>query len=84
MLHHVLLSHPLQTVNITKRADVSSSHASSSLPQVLDNDMMLKLERKFLHEVPAELSGLLEPVSDPETRVKLLSNALRANILRYP
>ncbi|KAE8279354.1 Ubiquitin carboxyl-terminal hydrolase CYLD [Larimichthys crocea] len=36
--------------------------------------MMLKLERKFLHEVPAELSGLLEPVSDPETRVKLLNN----------
>lgn len=34
---------------------------------------MLKLERKFLHEVPAELSGLLEPVSDPEARLRLLS-----------
>lgn len=44
------------------------------LLQVLDNDIVLKLERKFLHEIPAELSGLLEPVSDPEARLKLLSN----------
>lgn len=53
------------------------THLSFSLPfvllQVLDNDIMLKLERKFLHEVPAELSGLLEPVSDPEARLRLLS-----------
>ncbi|XP_073331729.1 ubiquitin carboxyl-terminal hydrolase CYLD [Pagrus major] len=42
--------------------------------KVLDNDIMLKLERKFLHEVPAELSGLLEPVTDPEARFRLLSN----------
>lgn len=42
--------------------------------QVLDNDIVLKIERKFLHEIPAEFSGLLEPVSDPEARLKLLSN----------
>ncbi|XP_035530847.1 ubiquitin carboxyl-terminal hydrolase CYLD [Morone saxatilis] len=42
--------------------------------KVLDNGIVLKLERKFLHEVPAEFSGLLEPVSDPEARLKLLSN----------
>lgn len=51
---------------------------SSLLPfvllQVLDNDIMLKLERKVLLEVPTELSGLLEPVSDPEARLRLLSN----------
>lgn len=35
---------------------------------------MLKVERKILHEIPAELCGLLEPVSDPEARLKLLSN----------
>lgn len=35
---------------------------------------MLKLERKVLLEVPTELSGLLEPVSDPEARLRLLSN----------
>lgn len=53
---------------------------SLSLPpvflQVLDNGVMVKLERKFLHEVPADLNGLLEPVADPEARLKLLSNAL--------
>lgn len=45
------------------------------LLQVLDNDIVLKIERKFLCEIPAELSGLLEPVSDPEARLNLLSNA---------
>lgn len=35
---------------------------------------MLKIERKFLLEIPADLSGLLEPVSDPEARLNLLSN----------
>lgn len=44
------------------------------LLQVLDIDIVLKIERKILHEIPAELSGLLEPVSDPEARLKLLSN----------
>uniref|UniRef100_H3CDG1 ubiquitinyl hydrolase 1 n=1 Tax=Tetraodon nigroviridis TaxID=99883 RepID=H3CDG1_TETNG len=42
--------------------------------QVLDNNSVLKVERKFLHEIPAEFSGLLEPVSDPEARLKLLNN----------
>ncbi|XP_076580684.1 ubiquitin carboxyl-terminal hydrolase CYLD isoform X1 [Chaetodon auriga] len=50
------------------------SRGDSLWVKVLDNDIMLKLERKFLHEVPAELSGLLEPVSDPEARLRLLSN----------
>lgn len=45
------------------------------LLQVLDNGIVLKIERKFLHEIPAEFSGLLEPVSDPEARLKLLSNS---------
>lgn len=53
-------------------------HYSCSLPfvvlQVLDNDIMLKIERKFLLEIPADLSGLLEPVSDPVARLNLLSN----------
>lgn len=60
--------------------DSSLPHMFLSLPlvplQVLDNDIMLKLERKFLHEVPPELSGLLEPVTDPEARLRLLSNTL--------
>ncbi|KAM9335314.1 ubiquitin carboxyl-terminal hydrolase CYLD [Symphorus nematophorus] len=50
------------------------SRGDSLWVKVLDNDIMLKLERKFLHEIPAEFSGLLEPVSDPETRLRLLNN----------
>lgn len=42
--------------------------------QVLDKDVMLKLEKKVLFEVSAELSRLLEPVSDPDLRIRLLSN----------
>jgi len=37
---------------------------------------MLKIERKFLLEVPTELNGLLEPVSDPEARLKLLCKTM--------
>ncbi|XP_030286332.1 ubiquitin carboxyl-terminal hydrolase CYLD isoform X2 [Sparus aurata] len=53
------------------------SRGDSLWVKVLDNDIMLKLERKFLHEVPPELSGLLEPVTDPEARLKLLSNPVK-------
>nr|XP_046236264.1 ubiquitin carboxyl-terminal hydrolase CYLD [Scatophagus argus] len=50
------------------------SRGDSLWVKVLDNGKMLKLERRFLHEIPADLSGLLEPVSDPETRIRLLHN----------
>ncbi|XP_075884086.1 ubiquitin carboxyl-terminal hydrolase CYLD isoform X2 [Nelusetta ayraudi] len=40
--------------------------------KVLDKDVMLKLEKKVLFEVSAELSRLLEPVSDPDLRIRLL------------
>lgn len=42
--------------------------------QVLDKDVMLKLEKKVLFEVSTDLSRLLEPVSDPDLRLRLLSN----------
>ncbi|XP_061565975.1 ubiquitin carboxyl-terminal hydrolase CYLD isoform X2 [Cololabis saira] len=42
--------------------------------KVLDNGVMVKLERKFLLEVPNDLIGLLEPVMDLEMRLNLLSN----------
>lgn len=47
---------------------------SCVLLQVLDKEVMLKLDRKVLFEVSTELSRLLEPVSDPDHRLKLLSN----------
>lgn len=37
---------------------------------------MVKLERKFLLDVPSDLSGLLEPVSDLDARLKLLGKTL--------
>ncbi|CAJ1085889.1 ubiquitin carboxyl-terminal hydrolase CYLD [Xyrichtys novacula] len=49
------------------------SRGDSLWVKVLDNGVVLKIERKFLHEVPADLSGLLEPVADPEVRLKLLN-----------
>ncbi|XP_072232387.1 ubiquitin carboxyl-terminal hydrolase CYLD [Leuresthes tenuis] len=42
--------------------------------KVLDNGVMLKIERRFLLEVPAELMGLLEPVLDLELRLNLQAN----------
>lgn len=44
--------------------------------QVLDKDVMLKLDKKVLFEVSAELGRLLEPVSEPDVRLKLLSNCI--------
>lgn len=43
---------------------------------MLDNGAMVRIERKFLLDIPSDFSGLLEPVSDREARLKLLSNAL--------
>lgn len=35
--------------------------------KVLDNGLMVKLEKKYLYEVAADLVGLVEPVQDLET-----------------
>lgn len=51
--------------------------------QVLDNGQMVKIEMKYLHEVPADLVGLVEPVQDLEVRVNLLSNALTMSVLLH-
>ncbi|CAB1345495.1 unnamed protein product, partial [Coregonus sp. 'balchen'] len=43
-------------------------------PLVLDYGCMVKIDKQLLIEVPTDLTGLLEPISDPESRLKLLSN----------
>ncbi|XP_045921129.1 ubiquitin carboxyl-terminal hydrolase CYLD [Micropterus dolomieu] len=59
---------------ICQEQDSGKNRGESLWVKVLDNGIMLKLERKYLHEVPADLNGLLEPVWEPEARLKLLSN----------
>ncbi|XP_070710608.1 ubiquitin carboxyl-terminal hydrolase CYLD [Pempheris klunzingeri] len=59
---------------ICQEQDLDRSKGDSLWVKVLDNGGMVKLERKFLHEIPADLNGLLEPVADPEARLKLLNN----------
>ncbi|AWO97205.1 putative ubiquitin carboxyl-terminal hydrolase CYLD-like [Scophthalmus maximus] len=44
--------------------------------KVLDSGLVVKVERRFLLDVPSEFSGLLEPVSDPDARLKLLNNPI--------
>lgn len=61
---------------ICQEQDSGKNRGESLWVKVLDNGIMLKLERKYLHEVPADLNGLLEPVWEPEARLKLLSNTL--------
>ncbi|XP_031440934.1 ubiquitin carboxyl-terminal hydrolase CYLD isoform X2 [Clupea harengus] len=39
--------------------------------KVLDNGWMVKIERHVLMEIPADQAGLLEPVTEPEARLKL-------------
>lgn len=90
--HHMLLSHRFYMVELVKfnftivlwflslyiHLWYLLFHICLSpvFPQVLDNDFMLKIERKFLLEVPSDLSGLLEAVPDPEARLKLLGTTL--------
>lgn len=64
----------LQRGYICLEQDSGKNRGDSAWVKVLDNGVMLKMERKFLLEIPTDLNGLLEPVSDPEARLKLLSN----------
>ena len=41
---------------------------------MLDYGCMVKIDKQLLIEVPTDLTGLLEPVSDPESRLNLLIN----------
>uniref|UniRef100_A0A668A8C8 ubiquitinyl hydrolase 1 n=1 Tax=Myripristis murdjan TaxID=586833 RepID=A0A668A8C8_9TELE len=62
----------LQRGNICQEQDGGRSRGDQLWVKVLDNGIVIKLEKKILIEVPTDLSGLLEPVSDPESRLKLL------------
>ncbi|XP_033465752.1 ubiquitin carboxyl-terminal hydrolase CYLD [Epinephelus lanceolatus] len=64
----------LQRGYICQEQDSGKSRGDAPWFKVLDNGFMSRIERKFLHEVPTDLTGLLEPVQDPEARLKLLSN----------
>ncbi|XP_042256650.1 ubiquitin carboxyl-terminal hydrolase CYLD [Thunnus maccoyii] len=64
----------LQRGNICQEQDLKQGRGDHAWVKVLDNGIMVKIERKFLLEVPTDLVGLLEPVTDPEARFKLLSN----------
>ncbi|XP_062240200.1 ubiquitin carboxyl-terminal hydrolase CYLD isoform X2 [Platichthys flesus] len=64
----------LQRGFLCQEQDVSRNRGEWQWVKVLDNDFVVKLDRKFLLPIPSDLSGLLEPVFDPEARLKLLSN----------
>ncbi|XP_071757460.1 ubiquitin carboxyl-terminal hydrolase CYLD [Centroberyx gerrardi] len=64
----------LQRGNICQEQDAGKSRGDQLWVKVLDSGIMVKIEKKFLIEVPTDLSGLLEPVSDPDSRLKFLSN----------
>uniref|UniRef100_A0A3B5A6T1 ubiquitinyl hydrolase 1 n=1 Tax=Stegastes partitus TaxID=144197 RepID=A0A3B5A6T1_9TELE len=64
----------LQRGFICQEQDLGKNRGDYPWVKVLDNGLMVKIERKLLLEVPTELTGLLEPVVDPEARLKLLTN----------
>ncbi|KAK5848239.1 hypothetical protein PBY51_005871 [Eleginops maclovinus] len=65
----------LQRGFICQEQEAGKSRGDSYWVKVLDNELMLKIERKFLLEVPSDLSGLLEAVPDPWARLKLLNDS---------
>lgn len=64
----------LQRGFICQEQDLAKTRGEPPWVKVLDNGLMVRIERKLLLEVPTELSGLLEPVADPDARLKLLNN----------
>uniref|UniRef100_G3Q502 ubiquitinyl hydrolase 1 n=1 Tax=Gasterosteus aculeatus aculeatus TaxID=481459 RepID=G3Q502_GASAC len=64
----------LQRGYMCQEQDSGRSRGDSPWVKVLDNDLMLKIERKYLLEIPTDLNGLLEAVCEPEARFKLLGS----------
>uniref|UniRef100_A0A4W6C8J8 ubiquitinyl hydrolase 1 n=1 Tax=Lates calcarifer TaxID=8187 RepID=A0A4W6C8J8_LATCA len=64
----------LQRGFMCQEQDSGNTRGDCPWVKVLDNGAMVRIERKFLLDIPSDFSGLLEPVSDREARLKLLSN----------
>uniref|UniRef100_A0A673BSJ7 ubiquitinyl hydrolase 1 n=1 Tax=Sphaeramia orbicularis TaxID=375764 RepID=A0A673BSJ7_9TELE len=58
---------------LCQEQDSAKSRGDSLWVKVLDNGSMVKIERKFLLDVPVDLGGILEPVTDREARMRLIS-----------
>ncbi|KAK5612865.1 hypothetical protein CRENBAI_005400 [Crenichthys baileyi] len=59
---------------ICREQDQDRNRRDALWVKVLDNGLMVKIEKKYLQEVPADLVGLVEPVQNLEVRLNLLNN----------
>lgn len=59
---------------LCQEQDMSRTKVDWVWVKVLDNNVMVKIERKFLLEVQSELGGLLEAVTDLEARLRLIND----------
>ncbi|XP_008316335.1 ubiquitin carboxyl-terminal hydrolase CYLD-like isoform X2 [Cynoglossus semilaevis] len=59
---------------LCQEQDVSRTKGDWVWVKVLDNNVMVKIERKFLLEIQSEHGGLLEAVTDLEARLKLIND----------
>ncbi|KAG7497207.1 hypothetical protein JOB18_033426 [Solea senegalensis] len=64
----------LQRGFMCQEQDASRNRGDWLWVKVLDNGVMVKIDRKYLLDVPSDLTGLLEPVTDPEARLKHLAD----------
>uniref|UniRef100_A0A8C7DW93 ubiquitinyl hydrolase 1 n=1 Tax=Oncorhynchus kisutch TaxID=8019 RepID=A0A8C7DW93_ONCKI len=60
--------------NLCQEQEGGRSRGDQLWVKVLDYGCMVKIDKQLLIEVPTDLTGLLEPVSDPESRLNLLIN----------
>ncbi|KAM9426830.1 ubiquitin carboxyl-terminal hydrolase CYLD isoform 1-T2 [Pholidichthys leucotaenia] len=65
----------LQRGYICQEQDTGRGRGEPPWVKVLDNEFMGRIERKYMHEIPSELAGLLEAVKDPEARLRHLANS---------
>uniref|UniRef100_A0AAY5KAG0 ubiquitinyl hydrolase 1 n=1 Tax=Esox lucius TaxID=8010 RepID=A0AAY5KAG0_ESOLU len=64
----------LRRGNLCQEQEGGRSRGDQLWVKVLDYGCMVKIDKQLLIDVPSDLTGLLEPVSDPESRLTLLNN----------
>ncbi|XP_037538661.1 ubiquitin carboxyl-terminal hydrolase CYLD [Nematolebias whitei] len=64
----------LQRGFICQEQDVGKSRGDSLLVKMLDIELVIKLEKKYLLEISVDLVNLVEPVQDLDVRLNLLNN----------
>ncbi|CAN9509568.1 unnamed protein product [Ophioblennius macclurei] len=69
---------------LCQEQDSPGSRGDPPWVKALDTGILVRVEKRYLLEVPTDLAGLLEPVKDPETRLKLRNTGTLQQLSSLP